>query len=59
MVLGSQLGRLAAGSAVLAGAIVANKNKTEAKAGDSYPPNGLSPGVKQLPEWIQLGCGST
>lgn len=59
MVLGSQLGRLAAGSAVVAGAIVANKDKIAPKAGDSYPPNGLSPGVKQLPQWIQLGCGST
>jgi creatine kinase len=27
-----------------------------AAAGD-YPPNGLSEGVKKLPEWIQLGCG--
>merc|ERR1719497_152366 len=25
---------------------------------DSYPPTGLSSGVKQLPEWIQLGCGN-
>jgi len=25
---------------------------------DSYPPTGLSEGVKQLPEWIQLGCGN-
>jgi len=25
--------------------------------GESYPPTGLSSGVKKLPEWIQLGCG--
>jgi len=25
----------------------------------SYPPMGLSEGVKQLPQWIQLGCGSS
>jgi creatine kinase len=25
--------------------------------GGSYPPTGLSAGVKKLPEWIQLGCG--
>jgi len=24
---------------------------------DSYPPNGVAPGVKKLEEWIQLGCG--
>jgi len=24
----------------------------------SYPPNGLSPGVQKLPNWIQLGCGN-
>jgi len=23
----------------------------------NYPPAGLAPGVKELPEWIQLGCG--
>jgi len=23
-----------------------------------YPPNGLSASVKELPEWIQLGCGN-
>jgi len=26
-------------------------------AGASYPPNGLSAGVKKLPQWIQSGCG--
>merc|ERR1719316_1154124 len=26
---------------------------------DSYPPTGLSAGVKKLPEWIQMGCGDT
>merc|ERR1719163_2056948 len=25
----------------------------------SYPPTGLSAGVKKLPEWIQKGCGDT
>lgn len=24
-----------------------------------YPPNGLSEGVRKLPEWIQVGCGDT
>jgi len=26
-------------------------------AGGSYPPEGLSAGVKKLPDWIQRGCG--
>jgi len=26
-------------------------------AGGSYPPTGLSAGVKKLPAWIQVGCG--
>lgn len=59
MVIASQLSRLAAGSAVVAGAMVANQQRQSAKAADSYPPNGLSPGVQGLPEWIRLGCGST
>lgn len=25
---------------------------------DSYPPNGLSPTLKDMPEWIKLGCGN-
>merc|ERR1712166_1452546 len=25
----------------------------------AYPPTGLSPNVRKLPEWIQLGCGDT
>ena len=25
--------------------------------GSSYPPRGLSPTVKHLPQWITLGCG--
>merc|ERR1711892_41442 len=38
---------------------VQQKKRTEAACGtDSYPPCGLSPGVKALPQWIQLGCGS-
>ena len=24
----------------------------------SYPPEGLSLGIKKLPEWIQAGCGN-
>jgi len=28
-----------------------------AQGEDTYPPNGLAPGVKTLPQWIQLGCG--
>lgn len=28
-----------------------------AAGGASYPPNGLAPTVKDLPEWITLGCG--
>ena len=53
------------GGAAVVAAVVVNKQfakpveKLGAKPGDSYPPNGLSPGVKKLPEWIQLGCGST
>merc|ERR1711998_219983 len=27
-------------------------------AGGSYPPTGLSAGVKKLPAWIQAGCGA-
>jgi len=56
---------IAAGSAVVVGAIIANRQLGSksvdkiAKPGDSYPPSGLSPGVQKLPEWIQLGCGST
>ena len=26
---------------------------------ESYPPHGLSEGVKKLPQWIQLGCGNS
>jgi len=59
MVIASQIGRIAAGSAVAAGAYVANRERQSAQAADSYPPNGLSAGVKTLPEWIQLGCGSS
>jgi len=60
MVIASQIGRLAAGSAVVAGAMVAkNMQKDSADAADSYPPTGLSAGVKALPEWIQKGCGAT
>jgi len=59
MVIASQLGRIAAGSAVAAGAFVCQREKSTASAADSYPPNGLSAGVKKLPQWIQLGCGST
>jgi len=56
---------IAAGSAVVVGAIIANRQLGSksvdkiTKPGDSYPPSGLSPGVQKLPEWIQLGCGST
>lgn len=62
MVIASQIGRIAAGSAAAAGTFVmANKAKAEepVAALDSYPPNGLSAGVKALPAWIQKGCGST
>merc|ERR1719155_342535 len=31
------------------------EKKEEKKEEDSYPPNGLAPGVKKLEEWIQLG----
>jgi len=30
---------------------------TNGEAGGSYPPTGLSSGVKKLPNWIQAGCG--
>jgi creatine kinase len=30
---------------------------TASDADASYPPNGLSAGVKKLPAWIQAGCG--
>jgi hypothetical protein len=62
MVIASQIGRIAAGSAAAAGTFVmANKVKSEdsVAALDSYPPNGLSAGVKALPQWIQAGCGGT
>jgi len=62
MVIASQIGRIAAGSAAAAGTFVmANKVKSEdsVAALDSYPPNGLSAGVKALPKWIQAGCGGT
>ena len=35
------------------------KRSEAATSSASYPPMGLSPGVKQLPQWIQLGCGSS
>jgi creatine kinase len=25
---------------------------------ETYPPTGLAPQIKELPEWIQKGCGS-
>jgi len=31
---------------------------TNGEAGGSYPPTGLSSGVKKLPNWIQAGCGN-
>merc|ERR1712149_165550 len=51
--------------AVLAPAALAVKQKmakdeVDAKcASADYPPCGLSAGVRALPQWIQLGCGSS
>merc|ERR1711937_205235 len=51
--------------AVLAPAALAVKQKlakdeVDAKcASGDYPPCGLSAGVRALPQWIQLGCGSS
>merc|ERR1711868_299389 len=39
--------------------VAKNMQKDSADAADSYPPTGLSAGVKALPEWIQKGCGAT
>ena len=58
MVITNSLGRLAAGSAVVAGALVASRDQKSTSAADSYPPTGLSAGVLKLPNWIQAGCGS-
>ena len=40
---------------------VQSQKKAEAfgRKEDSYPPHGLSEGVKKLPQWIQLGCGNS
>ena len=55
MVITNSLGRLAAGSAVVAGALVASRDQKSTSAADSYPPTGLSAGVLKLPNWIQAG----
>jgi creatine kinase len=56
---------VAAASLGMAGVAAMQKTKkteVDVKCADfsgDYPPAGLSAGVKALPEWIQLGCGST
>lgn len=42
----------AAGAAAAGGSALFSSAKA-----DEYPPNGVSAGVRALPEWIQLGCG--
>jgi len=51
------LGIAAAGTTSILGGVGYNKRQ-EVKALISYPPYGLSAGVKKLPQWIQLGCGN-
>merc|ERR1719408_435504 len=33
------------------------KTIPDAPIDPNYPPHGLTPAIKTLPEWIQLGCG--
>ena len=47
-----------AGMAVAYG-VQQQKRAEAACSSDSYPPCGLSAGVKKLPQWIQLGCGNS
>jgi len=53
-------------AAVVAGAVIYqgknvmsnDANKPQALVSADYPPHGLSPSVKKLPKWIQVGCGN-
>eukprot|EP00659_Diplonema_papillatum_P002961 gene2961-4653_t len=40
-----------------AGFAVASTAKDASALSGDYPPKGLSHGVRQLPKWIQAGCG--
>merc|ERR1712070_537316 len=37
----------------------AKKASPAASAAANYPPTGISPGVQELPDWIQRGCGDS
>merc|ERR1740130_845718 len=48
---------LSVGAAIGAAACVSFGATNLSASSDSYPPTGVSPGVKKLDQWIQLGCG--
>ena len=64
MVASAAVKNAVAAGAVIVGAVAVNRSLTTSTAAPeklsaNYPPNGLSPGVQKLPEWIQKGCGNT